>query len=160
MILAKISFSALNLEIYTEGLKKPLFWSFLSESRCGGFPAGLRLPHLWRTPQCIKHVYQLVNAPSAQCTLESVQDLLIKLDMNASSGNKHFFTKSCHRQTYQNYEQPPQTYQNSYFQSHFSVLKIGRIFPKKKFYEEYWTRRPTFIKKCFWKFWFLRYFIF
>ena len=50
----------------------------------------------------------------------------------ASSGNKHFFTKSCHRQTYQNYEQPPQTSQNSYFQSHFSVLKIGRIFPKKK----------------------------
>ena len=47
----------------------------------------------------------------------------------ASSGNKHFFTKSCHRQTYQNYEQPPQTSQNSYFQSHFSVLKIG---PKKK----------------------------
>ena len=51
--------------------------------------------------------------------------------MYASSGNKHFFTKSCHRQTYQNYEQPPQTYQNLYFQSHFSVLKIGRIFPKK-----------------------------
>ena len=24
--------------------------------------------------------------------------------MNASSGNKHFLTKSCHRQTYQNYE--------------------------------------------------------
>ena len=32
-----------------------------------------------------------------------------------------FFTKSCHRQTYQNYEQPPGTSQNSYFQSHFSV---------------------------------------
>ena len=57
--------------------------------------------------------------------------------MYASSGNKHFFTKSCHHQTYQNYEQPPQTSQNSYFQSHFSVLKIGRIFPKKNFYEEY-----------------------
>mgnify|MGYP001444650994 CR=1 FL=1 len=41
--------------------------------------------------------------------------------MYASSGNKHFFTKSCHLQTYQNYEQPPQTSQNSYFQSHFSV---------------------------------------
>ena len=27
--------------------------------------------------------------------------------MYASCGNKHFFTKSCHRQTYQNYEQPP-----------------------------------------------------
>ena len=65
--------------------------------------------------------------------------------MYASSGNKHFFTKSCHRQTYQNYEQPPRTSQNSYFQSHFSVLKICRIFPPKKFYKEYLTRRPTFI---------------
>ena len=46
------------------------------------------------------------------------------------------------------------------FQSHFSVLKIDQIFLKKKFYEEYLTRRQTFIKKCFWKFWFLRYFIF
>ena len=25
--------------------------------------------------------------------------------MYATSGNKNFFTKSCHRQTYQNYEQ-------------------------------------------------------
>ena len=46
--------------------------------------------------------------------------------MYASSGNKHFFTKQCHRQTYQNYEQPPQ---NSDFQSLFS---IDAIFPKKK----------------------------
>jgi hypothetical protein len=28
--------------------------------------------------------------------------------MHASSGNGHFFTKSCHRQTYQNYEQSQQ----------------------------------------------------
>ena len=28
--------------------------------------------------------------------------------MYASSGNKHFFTKSCHRQTYQKYEQSQQ----------------------------------------------------
>ena len=28
--------------------------------------------------------------------------------MDASSGNKHFFTKSCHHQTYQNYEQSRQ----------------------------------------------------
>ena len=28
--------------------------------------------------------------------------------MNASRGNKHFFNKSCHRQTYQNYEQSGQ----------------------------------------------------
>ena len=52
--------------------------------------------------------------------------------MYVFSGNRHFFTKSCHRLTYQNYEQPPQTSQNSCFQSRFSVLKIGRIFPKKK----------------------------
>ena len=45
--------------------------------------------------------------------------------MYASSENKHIFTKSCHRQTYQNYEQPPRTSQNSYIQSHFPVLKIG-----------------------------------
>ena len=53
--------------------------------------------------------------------------------MFVSSGNKHFFTKSYRRQTYQNYEQPPQTYQNSDFQSHFSVSKISQIFPKKYF---------------------------
>ena len=28
------------------------------------------------------------------------------------SGNKPFFTKSCHHQNYQNYEQPSQTSQN------------------------------------------------
>ena len=28
--------------------------------------------------------------------------------MYASSGNKHYFTKSCHLQTYQNYEQSRQ----------------------------------------------------
>ena len=39
--------------------------------------------------------------------------------MYSSSGNEPFFTKKCHRQTYQNYEQPPQTSQNSDFQSHF-----------------------------------------
>ena len=55
--------------------------------------------------------------------------------MYASSGNKHFFTKSCHHQTYQNYEQPPRTSQNLYFQSHFSVLKIGGIFPKKNSFD-------------------------
>ena len=43
-------------------------------------------------------------------------------------GNKHFFTKSCHRQTYQNYEQPSERLQNLYFQSHFSASKINGIF--------------------------------
>ena len=57
----------------------------------------------------------------------------------ASSGNKHFFTKSCLRQTYQNYEQPTQTSENSNLS-------------KKIFYEEYLTRGLTCIKKCFGKF--------
>ena len=35
-------------------------------------------------------------------------------------------------QTNQNYKQPPQRGSDSDFQSHFSVLKIGRIFSKKK----------------------------
>ena len=38
--------------------------------------------------------------------------------------NKHFVTKSCHRQTYKNYEQTPQSLQNLYFQSHFLASKI------------------------------------
>ena len=42
--------------------------------------------------------------------------------------NKCFFTKSCHCQTYQNYEQPPQSLQNLYFQSHFLASKIKGIF--------------------------------
>ena len=33
------------------------------------------------------------------------------------------------------------------FQSHFSVLKIGQIFLKKKFYEEYLISQPTLIFK-------------
>ena len=56
--------------------------------------------------------------------LETVQDFLNKLDMKqqkyASSGNHHFFIKSCNCHTYQNYEQPPQRSQNSDFQSCFS----------------------------------------
>ena len=69
--------------------------------------------------------------------------------MYASKGNKHLFITLCHHQSYQNYEQSPGSSQNLYFQSHFSVLKIGRIFPKKICYEGYLTGRPTFNKKCF-----------
>ena len=43
-------------------------------------------------------------------------------------GNKYFFTKSSHHQTYQKYEQPPQILQFSYFQSHFSASKFNGIF--------------------------------
>ena len=50
-----------------------------------------------------------------------------------------------HRQTYQTYEQPPQASQNLYFQTHFSMLRIGQILTKQK-------RRPTFIEIFFEKF--------
>ena len=44
----------------------------------------------------------------------------------APCGKKnHIFTESCHRQTYKNYEQPPQ---RTHY-SDFRVLKIGQIFP-------------------------------
>ena len=39
----------------------------------------------------------------------------------------------------------------------FQYWKLVKLF-RKKFCEEYWTRRPTLIKSCFWKFGFLRYF--
>ena len=43
--------------------------------------------------------------------------------MSAYIENKHFFTKSCHRQTYQNYEQPSQRLQIVHLMSLFSIKK-------------------------------------
>ena len=51
--------------------------------------------------------------------LDTVLDFFIKLGikprLHICIENKHIFTKSCHRQTNQNYEQPPQGLQNLYF---------------------------------------------
>ena len=72
--------------------------------------------------------------------LESFQDLLIELGMKLHMHLVEisiFLNKQCYRQTYQNYEQPPQTFQNSDIQSHFSVSKIDGIFPKEFLFEEY-----------------------
>ena len=56
----------------------------------------------------------------------------------ASMGNKHFFLKSCHRQTYQNYGQPPQRLQNLYVlsKSFFSLkneCNLSDFFSVKNF---------------------------
>ena len=55
--------------------------------------------------------------------VDTVQDFLIKLGikprLHICIENKHFFNKPFHHQTYKNYEQPPQSLQNLYFQSHF-----------------------------------------
>ena len=68
---------------------------------------------------------------------------------NASIGNKHFFTKWWPRQAYQNYEQPCQRSQNSESQSHFSVSKIGRIFPKKNSVKNIWLGDQLLLLKFF-----------
>ena len=55
--------------------------------------------------------------------LDTLQDFFVEAAHEttyAFSGNKHFFTKSGHRQTDQNYQLPPQRSQNSDFLSHFS----------------------------------------
>ena len=46
----------------------------------------------------------------------------------AGHENQFSFIISGHCQTNQNYQQPPQRWQNSCFQSHFSPIKIGLIF--------------------------------
>ena len=43
--------------------------------------------------------------------------------MYASCGNKKFFTKSCHRQTYQNYEQSRQKF-GTILENKVHILKI------------------------------------
>ena len=69
---------------------------------------------------------------------------------SAFSENEHFFNKSSHRQTYQNYEQPPQSLQNLYLQTHFLASKINQIFLNFFFcYEDYLTGRSTFINEIF-----------
>ena len=80
------------------------------------------------------------------CALDTVQDFLSKLGIKPPIGKNIFFTKSCHLQTYPNYEQPPQRLQNFDFQCHFPASKIGRNILKKIF-EKYLTRSPTFIYK-------------
>ena len=62
--------------------------------------------------------------------------------MYASSGNKHFFTKSRHRQTYKNYEQSRQKYGtflvNKVLQK-FSLIKVGlliKYFSKNFFWKD------------------------
>ena len=74
-------------------------------------------------------------------------------------GNKHFFTKSCHRQTYQNSKISWQKMPISDFQSEFSMSKIIRIFLNFFFIEEYQFRGTYIVIGIFWKLQFLKPFI-
>ena len=63
--------------------------------------------------------------------------------MYASSRNMHFFTKWCYCQTYQNYEQPPQTS----LKSDFQCCELVKSFQKKSSKNIELNKRPTIIKK-------------
>ena len=64
--------------------------------------------------------------------------------MYASSGNKNFFTKSCHRQTYQNYEQSRQK---------LGTILGNKVPQKSKFskniFNKSWSPSPIFFKEIF-----------
>ena len=66
-------------------------------------------------------------------SLDTVQKFLIKLGikprLHILKINIFSLNHAIHCQTYQSYEQPPQSLQNLYFQSHFSESKINPIFP-------------------------------
>ena len=64
-------------------------------------------------------------------------------------GNKHFFTKACHHQTYQNSKISWQKMPISDFQSDFSMSKIIRIFLNSFFIEEYQFRGMFFVIDIF-----------
>ena len=84
-----------------------------TQKKIDHFSKNKEVKHLLAAKKDISGHYQRIYCASQERTiLESVQDFLIKLDiktcMYSSSGNKHFFTKSGHRQPYQNYEQSRQ----------------------------------------------------
>ena len=64
------------------------------------------------------YYYWYLRIWKANYVIDTIQDLFDQVGHQttyASNGNKHFFTKSCHHQTYQN------------FQSHFSASKTNEI---------------------------------
>ena len=85
--------------------------------------------------------------------LDTVQDFLNELGMKPFMHLVEISIFSLNRQTYQNYEQNRQKLGTFLEKQSNSNLKI-QVFKecqKKKFYGEYWTRRPTFIQKFFLK---------
>ena len=73
-------------------------------------------------------------------TLDTVQDFFIKLDikpcMYPSIGNGHFFTISCHRQTYQNYEQNQQKLGTFLEHKVLQKLKFSKNFIFKSWFKK------------------------
>ena len=97
------------------------------------------------------------------CKINTLQDFFDPVwhqNMYAYNENNIFLIKSCHCQTYKNYEQPPQSLY-ILAKSLFGIKNqqtngICLIF----FCKEYFTSRSTFMSELFWKLWFLEYFIY
>ena len=77
--------------------------------------------------QSFKDVFCIATISGGQAQLRYNSRFFVQVRHEttyAYSGNHHFFTISCHRQTYHNYYGPPQRSQNSDFPSHFSASKM------------------------------------
>ena len=92
------------------------------------------------------------DLPDPTTYLESVQDFLIKLDMKpfmylveiSICTLNHVMVRLTKIMNNLLKHLKIRT-----FKVIFLFKKLVESFHKKGFYEEYWTRRPTFIKKCF-----------
>ena len=104
-------------------------------SRCCKIRSWIGIPHLsWTGSEFTRIIYLgyplLCHATGKHYIINRYRprffDQVGHQTTSAYIENKHFFTKSSHRQTYQSYEQPPQSLQNLYFQRHFSASKINQ----------------------------------
>ena len=96
----------------------------------------------------LRRITRIMTRLSGGGAIESVQDFSIKLGhIYASSRNKHFFTKSCHHQTYQNHEQSRQI---------LGTILQNKVSQKSKFSKTFfsisWSLSPIFFLEIFfWK---------
>ena len=107
------------------------------------------------TDNCI-HKYVVKSS------LESVQDVLIELDMKPCMHLVEISIFSLNHVIVRLTKIMNNLLEHlkiRTFKVIFLCQKLVESF-QKKFYEEYSTRDKLLLKKCFWNFWFLRYFIF
>jgi hypothetical protein len=77
--------------------------------------------------QVLAATLSLFEPQGAEYAIDTIQDLDMKLCMHLVG--IFFSLNNVTAILMKIYEQPPRTFQNSDFQSHFSVLKVGLIFP-------------------------------
>ena len=91
--------------------------------------------HVTKNSKSSSYVTYHIQIFREKCT-QSVQNFLIKLQPCMHLVEISIFSsKLCHHLTYQNYDQPPQTSQNPYFQSYFCVFRMVKSFRKKNIWK-------------------------